>query len=69
MDCFKSTLDELHSADLLVHVRDISHPQTDFQKETVLQVIKEVGLHEHLTKDRYLEVWNKVDLVEDEEAF
>ena len=69
VDCFKSTLDELHSADLLVHVRDISHPQTDFQKETVLQVIKEVGLPEHLTKDRYLEVWNKVDLIEDEEAF
>jgi 50S ribosomal subunit-associated GTPase HflX len=35
----------------------------------VLQVIREVGLPEHLTKDRYLEVWNKVDLVEDEEAF
>lgn len=69
VDCFKSTLDELHSADLLVHVRDISHPQTDFQKETVLQVIKEVGLPEHLAKDRYLEVWNKVDLIEDEEAF
>jgi GTPase len=26
VECFKSTLDELHSADLLVHVRDISHP-------------------------------------------
>ena len=30
VDSFKATLDELHMADLLVHVRDISHPQCDF---------------------------------------
>lgn len=30
VDSFKATLEELHQADLLVHVRDISHPQADF---------------------------------------
>ena len=30
VDSFKATLHELHFADLLVHVRDISHPQTEF---------------------------------------
>jgi GTPase len=67
VDCFKGTLDELHQADLLVHVRDISHPQTDFQKDTVLKVMKEVGVQN--IEQRYLEVWNKVDLVQDEDAF
>ena len=48
---------------MLVHVRDISHPQADFQKKTVLQVIKEVGISEEMLKSKYVEVWNKVDLV------
>ena len=69
VDCFKSTLDELHNADLLVHVRDISHPQTEFQRKTVLQVIKEVGLPDSLLTERYLEVWNKIDLIDDETVF
>jgi len=30
VESFKATLDELHQADLLVHVRDISHPQCEF---------------------------------------
>ena len=30
VDSFKATLEELHNADLIVHVRDISHPQADF---------------------------------------
>ena len=29
VDSFKATLDEIHLADVLVHVRDISHPQTE----------------------------------------
>ena len=71
VDSFKATLEELHSADLLVHVRDISHPQADFQKKTVLKVIKEVGLPPEMLKEKYIEVWNKVDMIKeaDEEAF
>lgn len=69
VDCFKSTLDELHQADVLVHVRDISHPHSDFQKQTVLKVMKEVGVSPELLSDggRYLEVWNKVDLIDRDE--
>lgn len=69
VDCFKSTLDELHNADLLIHVRDISHPETDFQRKTVLKVMKEVGLPESLLGEKYMEVWNKIDLISDEAAF
>ena len=68
VDSFKATLEELHQADLLVHVRDISHPQADFQKKTVLRVMKEVGLPDEMLREKYIEVWNKVDLItEDQE--
>ena len=65
VDSFKATLEELHHADLLVHVRDISHPQADFQKNTVLKVIQEVGVPPSMLKEKYIEVWNKVDLISD----
>ena len=39
VESFKATLEEIHHADLLVHVRDISHPQTNYQRDTVLKVL------------------------------
>jgi GTP-binding protein HflX len=50
-------------ADMIVHVRDISNPQTEFQKQTVLKVMEEVGLPKSFLKEKMIEVWNKVDLV------
>ena len=67
VDSFKSTLHELYSADLLVHVRDISHPQTEFQRDTVLDVMNEVGLDAELLDQNYIEVWNKIDLIKQED--
>ena len=67
VDSFKATLQELHFADLLVHVRDISHPHTDFQRKTVLKVIEEVGLPSDLLSKKYIEVWNKIDLIPEEQ--
>lgn len=69
VESFKATLDELHLADMIVHVRDIANPQTDFQKQTVLRVMQEVGLPESFLREKMIEVWNKVDLVKDQEAF
>ena len=63
VESFKTTLEEIHSAELLVHVRDISHPHTNFQRDTVLRVLKEIGVDETAFENRYMEVWNKVDLV------
>ncbi|MCC7106929.1 MAG: GTPase HflX [Chloroflexi bacterium] len=56
---FKATLEELESADLLLHVIDASHPQSDRQRETVDQVLVELGLSEKPT----IEVYNKSDLL------
>lgn len=68
VESFKATLEEIHFADVIVHVRDISHPHTEHQRKTVLQVLRDIGIADDYLKGRYLEVWNKIDLVEDREA-
>ena len=64
VESFKATLDEIHFADVIIHVRDISHPHHVHQRETVLRVLEEIGVD---ISSRYMEVWNKIDLVEDRE--
>ena len=66
VESFKATLAEIQRADVLVHVRDISHPHTELQKKTVLEVMGEIGLEPEKLEKRYIEVWNKVDLLDDE---
>ena len=41
---FRATLEEVASADLLVHVRDISHPDTDAQRSDVENVLEQLGI-------------------------
>ncbi|HEU4499648.1 MAG TPA: GTPase HflX, partial [Sphingomicrobium sp.] len=62
---FRATLEEVASADLLVHVRDMSHPDHDAQREDVDDVLVSLGLGEE--GPPRLEAWNKVDLLADEE--
>ncbi len=70
---FRATLEEVLSADLILHVRDIAHPDTDAQKADVIDVLGELGA---LPADvegndtpgpAVIEVWNKADLVTDPE--
>lgn len=61
---FRATLEEVLAADLIVHVRDISHPEADHQGEDVEAILTELGVPEDTPK---LEVWNKIDRLEDEE--
>lgn len=60
---FKATLEEVVSADLLIHVRDIAHPDSEAQKDDVEQVLADIGVAE--TTPRF-EAWNKIDLLEGE---
>jgi GTP-binding protein HflX len=66
---FRATLEEVLSADLILHVRDIAHPDSEAQKADVLDVLGELGALP--TGDGakggpvVIEVWNKADLVED----
>lgn len=61
---FRATLEEVASADLILHVRDIHHPDSDAQKADVEQVLSDLGLGEGEESPPRLEVWNKVDLIE-----
>lgn len=62
---FRATLEEVASADLLVHVRNIAHPDRDAQAEDVDDVLASLGLAEE--GPPRIEAWNKVDLLEGEE--
>jgi GTP-binding protein HflX len=64
---FRATLEEVISADLIVHVRDISHPDSDAQREDVEAVLSEIGARGEGGAP-LLEAWNKIDLLEGEEA-
>jgi GTP-binding protein HflX len=63
---FRATLEEVASADLLVHVRDMAHPDHEAQLEDVEDVLVSLGLGEEGAPPR-LEAWNKIDLLEGEE--
>ncbi len=64
---FRATLEEVVSADLIVHVRDISHPDSDAQREDVERVLAEIGAGAAGGAAR-IEAWNKIDAVAGEEA-
>ena len=64
IEAFKSTLDEIIYADLIIHVRDISHEDFDSQNDDVLSVIREIfGYDKNQIPHNYIEVINKVDKV------
>ncbi|RCK52646.1 GTPase HflX [Thalassospira profundimaris] len=64
---FRATLEEVLEADLIVHVRDASSPETDAQKQDVLEVLKELGLQQVIDGAELVEALNKVDLLDEED--
>jgi len=63
---FRATLEEVASADLLVHVRNMAHPDHEAQRDDVEDVLASLGLAEEGAPPR-IEAWNKVDLMSGEE--
>ena len=62
---FRATLEEVLAADVICHVRDVSHPETTEQAEDVRSILSALGVEE----DRpTFEVWNKLDLLTSTEA-
>lgn len=57
VESFKSTLDEVREADLLLHIVDISHPGFEYQIEVVNQTLAEI----HVSEKPVMMVFNKVD--------
>ncbi|MBC7654480.1 MAG: GTPase HflX, partial [Oligoflexus sp.] len=64
VECFKSTLDEVREADILIHVVDISHPNFEDQIRTVNETLKELGA---IDKEMIM-VFNKIDNYHEVEA-
>ena len=61
---FRATLEEVEQADLILHVRDVSNPETEAQKQDVEQVMSQIL--PDLDRARMFEVWNKIDLLDDD---
>ena len=62
---FRATLEEVLAADVICHVRDISHPETEAQASDVQDIMTTLGVEE----DRpTFEVWNKLDLLSASDA-
>jgi GTPase len=60
---FRATLEEVLEADVILHVRDASHAETEAQAADVLLVLDQLGLGE-TQRNHLIEVWNKADLLE-----
>jgi GTP-binding protein HflX len=58
---FRATLEEVLAADLIVHVRDISHPESEEQAEDVHAIMDSLGVTDDTPQ---IEVWNKIDRLE-----
>jgi GTPase len=57
---FRATLEEVEEADLLLHIRDISHPETATQRDDVHTVLRELGLADAI-EHTMIDVLNKID--------
>lgn len=64
---FRATLEEVIEADLIVHVRDISHPDSDAQARDVADVLAGLGLSDEVKRVPLLTVYNKIDALGPEE--
>jgi GTP-binding protein HflX len=62
---FRATLEEVLAADIVLHVRDISHPETEAQAADVCAILGGLGIEE--TRPQ-IEVWNKLDALEPDAA-
>ncbi|HEX8376974.1 MAG TPA: GTPase HflX [Pedobacter sp.] len=63
VECFKSTLDEVREADILIHVVDISHPTFEDQIKTVNETLKDLGV----VDKEIITVFNKIDAFKPEQ--
>ncbi|HEX9168300.1 MAG TPA: GTPase HflX, partial [Roseiarcus sp.] len=62
ISAFQATLEEVRAADVIVHLRDISHADSDAQGIDVDAILAEIGVANRA--DRVIEVWNKLDCLD-----
>lgn len=64
---FRATLEEVLTDDIILHIRDVSNPDSQAQCADVLDVLSHLGLKEIKNADNYIEVFNKADLLPPED--
>jgi GTPase len=64
---FRATLEEVLDADLILHVRDVAHAESEMQAEDVRAILGELGVGEGAL-GRMIEAWNKIDRLERDQA-
>lgn len=62
---FRATLEEVTEADVILHVRDIAHEDSEAQMQDVQEVLKALGI-DAARRGRVIEVWNKIDRLDPE---
>ena len=62
---FRATLEEVIEADVVVHVRDVAHPDSEAQRQDVETVLSEIGLHDRVIGGELIEALNKIDLIDE----
>ena len=65
IEAFRATLEEVQLAEVIIHVRDISHPDTRGQRDAVMDILADLDIG--ADDDRLIEVQNKVDLLPPED--
>jgi GTP-binding protein HflX len=63
---FRATLEEVREADLVVHVRDVAHPDSEQQRLDVEAVLQQLGLEDRMASGEVIEALNKIDLLDPE---
>lgn len=66
VESFRATLEAVTEADLLIHVRDIAHPQSEDQKADVISVLAQLSKDAGGKSPPVLEAWNKIDLLDED---
>ncbi len=65
VSAFRATLEEVIEADVILHVRDVSHDDTEAQSADVERILSDLGIEPNDHR-RMIEIWNKADLLSDE---
>ena len=66
ISAFRATLEEVTLADIILHVRDVSHEDSDAQSQDVAKILDELGLKIE-DESKIIEVWNKIDALTGDE--
>jgi len=64
---FRATLEEVVAADMILHVRDVAHAESEAQRADVEGVLTDLGIDTIAADGHILEVWNKIDLLDAEQ--